>query len=86
MLIFKSDIYENADLKLQALVPENPPGLDPYKFIRSSLDEELEIFSIVARHPKEFWTEDIRSFFPKSSYFSNYKILKQLIQILRDGL
>ena len=86
MLIFKSDIYENADLKLQALVPENPPGLDPYKFIRSSLDEELELFSIVERHPKEYWTEDIRSFFPKSSYFSNYKILKQLIQILRDGL
>ena len=37
MLIFKSDIYESADLKLQALVPENPPGLDPYNFIRSSL-------------------------------------------------
>ena len=86
MLIFKSDIYENADLKLQALVPENPPGFDPYKFIRSSLDEEMELFSIVGRHPKEYWTEDIRSFFPKASYFSNYKILKQMIHILRDGL
>lgn len=86
MLTFKSDIYENANLKFPAWVPGDPPGLPPYKFIQNSLNEETELFAIVERHPKEYWTEDIRSFFPKAHYFSNYNILKQMVHILQEGL
>ena len=86
MLIFKSDIYESADFNFQARISGNPPELLPYHFIHNSLDEEAELFAIVERHPKEYWTEDIRSFFPKASYSSNYKVLKQMVQILQEGL
>jgi len=88
MLIFKNNIYIKRD-GIQ-FTPENAPEyfspFDPYLFIRKCLSEEIELLALFQKHPRQFWKDDLASFYPRSHRFSNIQTLIKLIHILLEGL
>lgn len=88
MLIFKNNIYIKRD-GIQ-FSPENAPEyfspFDPYLFIHKCLQEEVELLELFRKHPRQFWKDDLASFYPRAHRFANLKTLSELIQILLHGL
>jgi hypothetical protein len=87
MLIFKSNIYEKKGSPFTAKQPvEYYELFDPFNFVKSALQEEMEVIEVLMRQPKEYRNEDTSKFYPNSYKFGSLSILQELLQILMKGL
>lgn len=89
MLIFKKNIYENRNLNLgpaQKHPIEYYDWFDPFKFVKSGLEEDLDVIEVIGRQPSVFWKEDAKQFYPNAHKIGALPIILELIQILIKGL
>ncbi len=90
MLIFKNNIYDLSDLSLPGRTPSPDPEydrrFDPKNLIRTALDEDLETLDFIERQYPEYRKMDLQKFYPRSGRIGDLNILRDLLQIIKDGL
>lgn len=88
MLIFKNNLYrkQHGEFLNLSTVQDFSTFFDPYRFVKASLDEEVELLDLIKKHPEEFWGDDLTGFYPRSHRFADLPTLRKLLDILREGL
>ena len=92
MLIFKKNIYEKNPVSphtvgnAELFIPEYQLHFDPVSFITGALQEEANLFEILAKQPAEYQSEDMARFFPNACKIGKLEIIRAIIQRLWKGM